>query len=67
VWQQDRRVALVRRRGRHDVGALHRLHHEERGTKREIDLLPAMADPKDLFGELAGRLAARERIKVASR
>jgi ornithine cyclodeaminase len=44
---------------------LHRLHQEERGTKREIDLVPALADPKDLFGELAGRLAARERIKVA--
>jgi ornithine cyclodeaminase len=44
---------------------LQRLHQEERGTKREIDLLPALADPKDLFGELAGRLAARERIKVA--
>jgi ornithine cyclodeaminase len=44
---------------------LRRLHQEERGTKREIDLLPALADPKDLFGELAGRLAARERIKVA--
>ncbi|HEY7642164.1 MAG TPA: ornithine cyclodeaminase [Steroidobacteraceae bacterium] len=44
---------------------LHRLHLEERGAKREIDLLPALADPKDLFGELAGRLAARERIKVA--
>jgi ornithine cyclodeaminase len=43
---------------------LHRLHQEERGTKREIDLLPALADPKDLFGELAGRLAARERIKA---
>jgi ornithine cyclodeaminase len=44
---------------------LHRLHQEERGTKREIDLIPALADPKDLFGEMAGRLAARERIKVA--
>jgi ornithine cyclodeaminase len=44
---------------------LHRLHQEERGTRREIDLLPTLADPKDLFGELAGRLAARERIKVA--
>lgn len=44
---------------------LRRLHREERGTKREIDLLPALADPKDLFGEMAGRLAARERIKVA--
>jgi ornithine cyclodeaminase len=44
---------------------LHRLHQEERGTKREIDLLPTMSDPKDLFGELAGRLAARAPLKVA--
>ena len=44
---------------------LHRLHQEERGTKREIDLLPALADPKDLFGELAGRLATRAPLKVA--
>jgi ornithine cyclodeaminase len=44
---------------------LHRLHQEERGTKREIDLLPTLADPKDLFGELAGRLAARASLKVA--
>jgi ornithine cyclodeaminase len=44
---------------------LRRLHQEERGTKREIDLLPTMADPKDLFGELAGRLAARASLKVA--
>jgi ornithine cyclodeaminase len=44
---------------------LHRLHHEERGTRREIDLLPALSDPKDLFGELAGRLAARAPLKVA--
>jgi ornithine cyclodeaminase len=43
---------------------LHRLHQEERGTKREIDLVPALADPKDLFGELAGRLA-RVPLKVA--
>jgi ornithine cyclodeaminase len=44
---------------------LQRLHQEERGTKREIDLLPTLADPKDLFGELAGRLAARASLKVA--
>ena len=44
---------------------LHRLHQEERGTKREIDLLPTLADPKDLFGELAGRLAAPVPLKVA--
>ena len=46
---------------------LHRLHQEERGTKREIDLVPALADPKDLFGELAGRLAARERDQGGAR
>jgi ornithine cyclodeaminase len=44
---------------------LHRLHHEERGTRREIDLVPTLEDPKDLFGELAGRLAARAALKVA--
>jgi ornithine cyclodeaminase len=44
---------------------LHRLHQEERGTKREIDLLPALADPKDLFGGLAGRLAARVPLRLA--
>src|SRR4030095_9910656 len=44
---------------------LHRLHQEERGTKREIDLLPRLADPKDLVGELAGRLAVRASLKVA--
>ena len=43
---------------------LHRLHQEERGVKREIDLLPALADPKNLFGELGGRLA-RTPLKVA--
>ena len=34
---------------------LQRIHHEERGTRVEIDLLPEPADPKDLFGLLAMR------------
>ncbi len=44
---------------------LHRLHLEERGSRREIDLVPVLTDPKDLFGELAGRLATRAPLKVA--
>ncbi len=32
---------------------LRRLHHEERGVRRQIDLLPALRDPKDLFALLA--------------
>src|SRR5207245_11292523 len=31
-----------------------RIHHEERGAQRQIDLLPDLEDPKDLFGVLAG-------------
>src|SRR5204862_7735564 len=30
-----------------------RIHHEERGGEQQIDLLPALEDPKDLFGVLA--------------
>ena len=30
-----------------------RLHHEERGTRPQIDLLPELEDPKDLFGLLS--------------
>jgi ornithine cyclodeaminase len=32
---------------------LQRLHHEERGTRSQIDLLPELEDPKDLFGLLS--------------
>jgi ornithine cyclodeaminase len=35
-----------------------RLHHEERGTQPQIDLLPDLEDPKDLFGLLSGRAPA---------
>jgi ornithine cyclodeaminase len=34
---------------------LRRIHHEERGAHASIDLLPELADPKDLFGLLAGQ------------
>ncbi|HEY4369849.1 MAG TPA: ornithine cyclodeaminase [Steroidobacteraceae bacterium] len=37
---------------------LHRLHQEHRGTKHELDLVPDMDDPKDLFGALAHESAA---------
>jgi ornithine cyclodeaminase len=33
---------------------LMRIHQEERGTRRQIDLLPELEDPKDLFSLLAG-------------
>jgi ornithine cyclodeaminase len=32
---------------------LRRIHHEERGTRTQIDLLPQLEDPKDLFGLLS--------------
>jgi ornithine cyclodeaminase len=41
---------------------LHRLLQEERAGGRQIDLLPELADPKDLFGETIGRGAAGERL-----
>jgi ornithine cyclodeaminase len=33
---------------------LMRIHHEARGTRQQIDLLPDLEDPKDLFALLAG-------------
>ena len=41
---------------------LMRIHHEERGGERQIDLVPELEDPKDLFGLLAER-----RVRVAAR
>jgi len=32
-----------------------RIHHEERGTQPQIDLLPDLDDPKDLFALLSPR------------
>jgi ornithine cyclodeaminase len=31
---------------------LHRLHHELRGERQRLDLIPELDDPKNLFGEL---------------
>ncbi len=41
---------------------LHQLLHEERGAARQIDLVPELDDPKDLYGgTLGGRAPARLR------
>jgi ornithine cyclodeaminase len=37
---------------------LHRLHHEQRGAQQDLDLIPDLEDPKNLFGGLAVREAA---------
>jgi len=34
---------------------LHRLHQEQRGSKHQLDLVPDLDDPKNLFGALAGK------------
>jgi ornithine cyclodeaminase len=43
---------------------LERLHRETAGTKRQLDLVPDMDDPKNLFGELAGRASMRARVRA---
>jgi ornithine cyclodeaminase len=40
---------------------LHGLLHEERGVHRQIDLVPQLADPKDLYG---GTLGAGKRARL---
>ena len=30
-----------------------RIHHEERGGEQQVDLVPDLEDPKDLYGLLA--------------
>jgi ornithine cyclodeaminase len=42
---------------------LHQLLHEERGSPRQIDLVPQLRDPKDLFGGTLGA-AARTRLRL---
>lgn len=37
---------------------LHRLHQEQRGSKHQLDIVPDLEDPKNLFGALAGNLSA---------
>jgi len=44
---------------------LRRIHQEERGARSQVDLLPALEDPKDLFGLLSAqpqRHAAAEHV-----
>ncbi len=38
---------------------LHRLHQQRRGTHADIDLIPDLEDPKDLFSLVAGQPQAR--------
>jgi len=44
---------------------LHRLHLEQRGAHAQLDLIPDLDDPKDLFGGLA-RTAARRPVRAPS-
>jgi ornithine cyclodeaminase len=44
---------------------LYGLLNEERGAHRQIDLLPALQDPKDLFGGTLGKGRARTRLRAA--
>lgn len=43
---------------------LHRLHREQRGAAAQLDLVPTLADPKDLFGSMAH--ASSQRTEVAA-
>ena len=46
---------------------LHRLHHERRGRHTEIDLIPDLEDPKDLFSLVGPSSPARTRaVPVAA-
>jgi ornithine cyclodeaminase len=36
---------------------LHRLHQEQRGAKHQLDIVPDLEDPKNLFGALAGNVS----------
>jgi ornithine cyclodeaminase len=45
---------------------LHRLHQEQRGTHAEVDLLPDLEDPKDLFTLLTEPIQLAPRAKVTS-
>ena len=42
---------------------LHQLLHEERGSPRQIDLVPRLSDPKDLYGGTLGA-SARPRLRL---
>lgn len=40
---------------------LYRLHHERPGTRTSIDLIPELADPKNLYAMIGARRVARQR------
>ena len=42
---------------------LHRLLQDQAGLGRQIDLLPTLADPKDLFGGVLGAADADKRLR----
>lgn len=46
---------------------LYELHEAQRGVKRRLDLVPDLDDPKDLFGELAGRIACGSGFSLTER
>ena len=43
---------------------LERLHNDNAGSRQELDLLPALRDPKDLFAELDPMIQVRPRIRA---
>jgi hypothetical protein len=43
---------------------LHKLLLEERGERRQIDLVPELQDPKDLYGGTLGAGRARGRLRL---
>ncbi|HEX7114140.1 MAG TPA: ornithine cyclodeaminase [Steroidobacter sp.] len=45
---------------------LYRLHQEERGPRRQLDLVPRVADPKNLFAELVGEAHSGKSGELAS-
>jgi ornithine cyclodeaminase len=45
---------------------LHRLHQQRRGRRTDIDLIPDVEDPKDLFSLLGGSAAGRTRPPAAA-
>ena len=43
---------------------LERLHNDHAGSRQELDLIPALRDPKDLFAELDPMIQVRPRIRA---
>jgi ornithine cyclodeaminase len=69
VREDDRQVTIFDSVGfaLEDFSALHYLERTNRqigGARRQLDLVPCMDDPKDLFGELAGRASRRARVRA---